>query len=179
MFRLQLIFLLLLFLSLGEIAYAQSSTNRGRNFDASRTENNYLILDKKGRTKRIRFFVGDWITFQLKGDKFKWSGEITGINKKWIEINQGKISPEQFSSIVLGKDSYWANFTRSASASGAAISGIFLVSGLLSKNKVKRQDNFIISGGFFALSGIFSLFQKRKYKLGKKRQLKIIEVKPN
>lgn len=179
MFRLQFIFLCFIFLSLTETSFAQSSTNRGRNFDASRTENNYLILDKKGRTKRIRFFVGDWIKFQVKGDKFKWSGQITGIDKERIEINYGKIPLSQFSSIVLGKDNYWANFTRSASASGAAISGIFFVSGLLSKNKIKRQDNFIISGGFFALGGIFSLFQKRKYKLGKKRQLKVIEVKPN
>ena len=138
-----------------------------------------MILNKNGRTKRIRFFVGDWITFKLKGDKFKWSGEITAIDKERVEINQGKIPISRFSTIILSKNSYGAGLTRSAIGTGFVASGIFLASAVLSKNKVRKQDHYVISGGFFALSSIFSLFQKRKYKLGEKRQLKIIEVKPN
>lgn len=177
MFRLKIIILLIGFLALGQSSFAQSSTNRGRDFDASRTENNYLVLDKNGRTKRIRFFVGDWIKFQLKGDKFKWSGQITGIDKERIEINHGKIPISRFSTILLGKNSYGANFTRAAAGAGYVVSGAFLVNALLSKDKWRRQDSFAISGGLFTLSSLFSLFQKRKYKLNEKRKLKIIEVK--
>lgn len=133
----------------------------------------YLTLNKPGRKKRIRFYVGDELKFKLKDEKFKRTATITGIDSNSITINGlAQIPLEDFRVIQLDRNNAITALSKSGTGSGIVF---MILGGITTALKVPKGETMIYGGGVLFITGqLFSLFKKRKYKLNSYRYLRTV-----
>lgn len=146
----------------------------GEAFSQINAENQdyYLTLNKPGRKKRIRFYIGDKLKFKLKDEDFKREAIITAMDSNSITINGvAKIPLEDFRVIQIDK-----NHIKVARITGTGGGLLFMVLG--AGNTLLRKDGsaILISGGFISLISVqfLRLFEKRNYKLNSYRYLRTV-----
>ncbi len=162
-----LITLLLVFFA--SAAYAQSGER-------------YLVLNKPGHIKRIRFVEGDELSFRLKGDKKRYTAEISKIYPDAILFGEVYVPLKNIRSVRYHKDTYLANMVRISSITavnaGLTIAGIGLASGMVNaaSNDGPVYNSLLLGGLWLAGSGtVIKPLYRRNYKLGPNRWLSTIE----
>ena len=73
--------------------------------DVARPHVRYLVLDKPGFTKRIRFYPGDELRFRLKNDRVRYRGELQAVREKSIIILNAEILLSDISSVMVSRKS--------------------------------------------------------------------------
>ena len=135
----------------------------------------YLTLNKPGRKKRIRFYIGDELKFKLKGEGFRRTATITAIDSNSITINgAAKIPLEDFKIIHVRKDDYFANLSRTARASGTGGGLLFItLGGVGTVLGIGQAVPMLVGGGLLFITGqIFGVFTRRSYRLNSYRYLR-------
>jgi hypothetical protein len=132
----------------------------------------YLIFNKPGIKKRIRFYIGDDLKFKLKDENFKRTATITAIDSNSITINGvAKIPLEDFRVIQISKKRIKA--ARILGTSGGLL---FMVLGVGNTLLKKDGSEALIVGGFISLVSVqfLRLFENRNYKLNSYRYLRAV-----
>ncbi len=162
------LFFVLFFIFIGGDVFSQVNQN---------SKEYYLTLNKPGKKKRIRFYVGDELKFKLKGEGFKRKATITAIDSVSITINGlAKIPLEEFKMIHVEKSNYFAGLSRAAHASGTGGGILFgILGGIATLLNVEKGETMIYGGGvLFATGQFFGLFKSRNYKLNSYRYLRSV-----
>ncbi|WP_375561054.1 hypothetical protein ACE193_00440 [Bernardetia sp. OM2101] len=140
--------------------------------DNSNSKGYYLTLNKPGRKKRIRFYVGDELKFKLKDEGFKRTATITAIDSNSISINGvAKIPLEDFRVIQISKKHIKA--VRLTVTTGGVL---FMALGVGNTLLKKDGSEVMITAGFISLVSIqfLRLFENRNYKLNSYRYLRTV-----
>ncbi|MBC7921140.1 MAG: hypothetical protein H7Z75_08600 [Ferruginibacter sp.] len=139
----------------------------------------YLALDKPGRMKRIRFFVGNEITFRLKGDPVTYHDVIAAVDDSSFTIFGTKVPLREVDRIVVRNQGWFLN-------QGAALlplaGGIYFLADNL--NPVLSGDggfaihrgSVVVGAGLVGAGLILRIFQVRQHKMNKRKQLRVLET---
>lgn len=137
-----------------------------------------LAFDKRGKVKRVRYYIGSEIKVKLIDKTFLF-GQITRIDDQSFQIGNELINTDSVQ-YVYSKDE--------AQAGLKLFSGILFTAGavylpLVSFNRtingdrpIVREQAVRVSGGLIAGGLLLHLLTKKKYKISEKRPLKIIDV---
>ncbi len=150
---------LLIFIFISNTVFSQIHKNQ---------KDYYLTLNKPGKKKRLRFYIGDELKFKLRGESFRRTAIITGIDSSSVTINGlAKIPLEEFKMIHVQKDDYFANLSRTAVSSGTGGGLLFMtLGGLATVVGVGQGLPMLVGGGIMFVTGqIFRIFTKRNYRL--------------
>jgi len=151
----------------------------------------YLILEKFGNVKsRTTFKIGDEIVFGLKNYKTLSVGIIENISDSSIVfINKDKVPINEISLVIVAKgnnqrfrNSTLLKETSKTILKEVAFSTLYysLIIGGLSAFETNYSDNnirtnIIVAGTMIPLTSLIHLFRFRKYKIGNKWHLKILD----
>ena len=142
---------------------------------------NHLILKKKGYINKMHFLAGDPIQFVREGNKFAEEGYIDGIGTDFIVISGFELPISKISTLIRYRTGF--SFDTSGKLLMIAAPGYLLI-GVINElfrgaNILPTKTNLIVAGSLLASGAIFTTFQVRKYRIGKKFTLKIVQSDPS
>ncbi len=131
----------------------------------------YLVLDKPGFVKRIRFYPGTRIKFKLKGESTKYEAVLQAVGEKSIIVFDTPIFLDEISKIYYTKPGSFLPL-----ASGSLTSGGFLFALLGSLNGLTRNNFDLIVPGvlFVALGQAVKPFYQKSYRIKGNRRLRTL-----
>jgi hypothetical protein len=141
---------------------------------------NHLILKKNGYLNKLHFLAGDPITFIREGNKYQEESYIQGIGTDFILISGQEIPISKISYLIRYRTGF--NFVGSGKALMVAAPGYLLI-GVINAlfqgiSPVPTPANLVVAGSLLTAGLIFPAFQLRKYPIGKKFTLKIVQSDP-
>jgi len=138
----------------------------------------FLSLEKMGRKKRLRFSVGDKITFSFKGSKERFSPAITKINAQRVEVMDTPLDLRKVHKITLYNESK----LRAQGANVLPAAGVLYFLADMINPIFSGREAFKIRKGSVILPSILigsgfllRVFAKRTLKMNKNRYLRIME----
>jgi hypothetical protein len=140
----------------------------------------FLALEKQGRIKRVRFYIGDEIHIKLKGDHTKYSPIITALGKDYVETFGTKIPLKEIQSITVFKDDWLVHQgSYFLPIAGAGYFVMDMVNPLFSGNSNREAFSIdrrtVITSSVLMLTGFaLNLFKKRTFRLHERRYLKVM-----
>lgn len=138
-----------------------------------------LDVSKVAGFKRIKYSVGDDIRFKLTNDKKKYTERIATFNDSLIYFESKKVVRIDDISVIYRDN---ANFvTRGLSKFcfrfGPAFLGLDVFNNLINQRKPLVNELAIKEGAAFVGAGlIFKHMLKKRYKIGKRRSLKVYDL---
>lgn len=140
-----------------------------------------LLLEKTKKFKRIRHFTGDHVAFRVYDDKFTISGEIEAILDDGIVVND-ELYPLNRIALVL-------NYQKFAVFRALSKSAFYSIPPMLVFTMLHRglntgehplfdRNSLQVVGVFAAIGAILWPFKARRYRLGKKWQLRVLDITP-
>lgn len=132
----------------------------------------FLSLEKPGKIKRLRYYVGQTLEFGLKGDPAKYKDVIQAIDTNSITVRETEIPLDQIDYVVMHRDKHFLRTLRKFFFIGGV--GYVLID--LFNNPFPPPAETAVVSTSFVIPGIFLIFfiKKRKLKLNGKRYLKTI-----
>lgn len=140
------------------------------------TANAQKLIFQKNRYRQVAYKVGEKITFQLHGDRSRFSGLIRGFEHDMIVFRDYKISPAEISHLYVDdKTRQWFvlryKYEKLFFIAGAG----YLLLELLNTGELETESVFI-GGSFLTAALLARLLIARKIKVtGKRRVLWINE----
>jgi hypothetical protein len=148
---------------------------------------NHLILKKNGRIDKIHFFKGDPITFIRDNNRYFEESYIQGIGTDFIIVGGQTIPISRISYLVRTHTGF--NFKAAGKGLMIAAPG-YLVIGVINElfhhrytgqklsYLVPTPGNLIVAGSLLTAGAILPVFQIRKYHIGRKFSLRIVQSDP-
>ncbi len=141
---------------------------------------NHLILKKGGLTNRLHFLTGDPIRFIRKGNSYEEGGVIQGIGTDYIIVAGREVSLRDIGIVVYRRTS----FNYDAGGKMLMIASPFYL--LLGAVNALLQDirpiwswgNVGVAASFAAAGVGLRTLQVRKFRLGGRYQLRIVQSDP-
>lgn len=136
-----------------------------------------VAFDKKGKVKRVRYYVGDEISVGLMDNTFLF-GQITKIEEKSFRIDNETIEKDSVKYVYLSRDqSALKIFSRAFFTAGAVYFPMVTFNRTINGDRpIVTESAAIISGSLITSSILLNLLTKKKYRISEKRPLKIIDV---
>jgi len=138
-----------------------------------------LQMEKYGKLKTKKYFIGEELVFQLEGDDYWYRETIQDlyVDENTILFNNRVIKVDQIVAIKSYKSRGWS---RALSTNAYFASGAFVGFSLLAK-AVNLADlsraTIIIPGVTIVVAWIIrKIFNSKKYKIGKKRKLRVLDL---
>ncbi|QHT70081.1 hypothetical protein GXP67_27260 [Rhodocytophaga rosea] len=138
----------------------------------------FLILDKPGHVKRLRYYAGDELIFKLKGDRMKYKDVIEAVGDSTIKVRGADIPLRDIKSVIRYKQG------------GMLDQAIYILprAGLLyfladTFNPVFRgndpdisRSGIVVGSSFIAGGLLLKLAKKRNYRINNFRRLRTLET---
>lgn len=141
----------------------------------------YLVFDKPGIVKRVRFYEGETITFKSSSTSNFVTDEIIALNKPYLILAEmGSVHEDSITHFAFGNQNGFAKFR-------FALSGILITSGIgyfiidsfnngINNNEVFDEKTIFTSIPMISLGFLIKPWSKRKFKVGNNRRLYIIDM---
>lgn len=148
---------------------------------------NHLILKKRGYLDKLHFLTGDPITIIREENAYAEEFYIQGIGTDYIQVGGQEIPINKIACVVQVRNGF--NFEGSGKILMIAAPGYLVIgvinelfhqrgSGFNASALVPSGNNLIVAGSLLTAGLILPRFQVRKYHLGKKFTLKIVQSDP-
>lgn len=138
----------------------------------------YLVLDKPGKVKRLRFPVGSQLTFQIKEDRTVYTDEITAVDDSSFTISGIRVRIGDVDRIIVRrKNGFVGQVSKKLIQAGVLY---FLLDNLnpifLGRRELSvSQGSWIVGAAFVGPGLLLKLFQRKIYRIGKRRCLRVLE----
>jgi hypothetical protein len=141
---------------------------------------NHLILKKNGFRNRLHFLAGDDIKFVRQGSKSVEETYLQGIGTDCIIVSGQEVPISDIRYLIHYRTGF--NFSASGKAMMIASPG-YLVIGFINAlfagiSPVPTVTNLVVAGSLLTAGAILPRFQVRKFPIGKKFTLKIVQSDP-
>lgn len=139
----------------------------------------YLVLDKPGKVKRIRYFVGNEITFRLKGDPVLYRDVIAAVDDSSFTIFGTKVLIRDVDRVILRSHSWLVN---QGSVLLPAAGIIYFLADNLNpviqggEKLTVSRGSVIVSAGLIGAGLALRLLHKKVHRIGKNKRLRVLEV---
>jgi hypothetical protein len=140
-----------------------------------------LLLEKTKKFKRIRHFQGDHLAFRVDNERYAIAGEIEAILDHGIIVGD-KLYMFENITMVLNYQKF-AVFRRLSTYAFYAIPPMLVYTMLhrglnTGEQPLLDRNSLQVVGVFAGIGVILWPFKARKYRLGNKWQLRVIDVTP-
>jgi hypothetical protein len=141
---------------------------------------NHLVLRKNGFRNKINYLTGDPISFMREGSSNPEEYYLQGIGTDFIVVAGQELPLNKITCIIKHRTGF--NFRASGKALMIAAPG-YLVIGVINSlfqgsSPAPTATNLIVAGSLLTAGLILPGFQVRKYPLGKKFSLIIVQSDP-
>jgi hypothetical protein len=141
---------------------------------------NHMILRKNGFRNKVHFLTGDPITLIREGNNYTEEYYIQGIGTDCIIIGGDEVPIRNISHIYRFRNGF--NFNASGKTLMIAAPGYLLI-GVVNAlfqgiSPVPTKTNLIVGGSLLTAGAILPSFQIKKYHLGKRYSLAIVQSDP-
>jgi hypothetical protein len=140
----------------------------------------FLQIEQYGKTKVERFYVGEELTYQIKGDKKTWyKGTINDllIDENLIVFENRAVKMNDITSIRTFKN---ARLSRSLSLQlfvfAAGFGGFSALAALVGWWEITAFTVIVVGTAFLAGLLIRHLFKWKTYKMGKRKWLRMLDL---
>ncbi|MFT5164844.1 MAG: hypothetical protein ACI8P3_000067 [Saprospiraceae bacterium] len=154
---------LILFLAFSNLVYGQK----------------FLQMEKYGSLKVKKYYLGDEITYQINGDKTWYTETIQDliIEENIILLANRYLKISDIKTIKSFKSREWSKRTGIQLYGFAGAWILFSVGGALASDWELRWDTAIIAGTAIVTGFLIQkIFKSKKYKIGKKRKLRMLDI---
>ncbi len=142
--------------------------------------NNHLVLRKNGFRNKLNFLAGDPIIFIRDGNSFAEEYYLQGIGTDFIIANGQEIPIKKIDCIIHRRTGF--NFRASGGALVIAAPGYLLigaVNNLFQKiSPVPTVTNLVVAASLATAGLLFPRLQVKKYQLGRRYSLIIVQSDP-
>ena len=140
--------------------------------DLQRNER-YVALDKPGKVNRLRFYQGQKLTFRFSGDKRWYDPILNNIDDSSFVAFDTRIFLSDISTVKVYRERRFLRLLQKF----CFIAGVgYFFADLVNHSFTTTEGSLIVTGSFLGAGGLFSIpLFPRKYKLGKKRRLRVLE----
>lgn len=138
-----------------------------------------LQVDRFGKKKAMYYQVGETLHFRLVGDDFFYALPIRDMDaeKQVLIFQTGEIKIKDIVEIKKFRNRGAVNGFSYAFISFGTVWSAFTFIGAVAGGPPVTVATAIIGGGFIVLGGLIKwLFTKRKYKIGGKRNMRVIDL---
>ncbi len=134
----------------------------------------FLTLEKNGGIKRLRYYVGSKIEFDLKGDPNRYNAALEGIKDSLVIIYDTPVLLSSFEAVYVTPERPFVRLL-SGFLIGAGLG--YLALDTVNNSFSPNRESLIVSSSF-VLPGAVLLFllKKRRIHLNKNRYLKTIQA---
>lgn len=138
----------------------------------------YLVLDKPGRIKRLRYYAGDEVIFKLKGDKTTYSTIIQSVGDSTIKVRDTDIPIKDIRAIIRHNEN---GFLYQAARILPKAGILYFLGDTFNpifrgeKPNVSRSG-VIIGSSLFIGGNALRLFKKRTFRINNYRTLKVLQT---
>lgn len=132
--------------------------------------------------KRIKYYVGDEITFKLKDSNKKHRGKIISFGDSLFQLeNKTFVNIGNIKSIHRNNANFVTNgLGRFCLIFGPGFLGLDTFNNLINKRKPLINDMAVKEGAAFVGGGlILKNMMKRRYKIGERKSIKIVDLSLN
>lgn len=142
------------------------------------SQERYLVLDKPGRIKRIRYYTGDEIIFKLKGDKTTYNTIIQAVGDSTIKVRDTSIPIQGIHSITRHNEN---GFLYQAARILPKAGILYFLADTFNpvfrgeKPNVSRSG-VIVGSTLFVGGNALRLFKKRTFRINNYRTIKILQT---
>lgn len=140
-----------------------------------------LQMEKRGKVKTKKYYLGEELTFKLKGDK-DWYTDVMidiKVEEEIIVFSERFVKVSDIKTIKSYKNARFANRTEKSLYSFGAAWLLFSLGGTLVGEPLNdltwKVPAASVGLGFL----IKKLFYTRKYRIGKKRRLRVLDLSFN
>ncbi len=141
----------------------------------------FLYLKKLGGRREVRFFSGEEIRFQLKGDPYFVSGPIEGFGDDYFVVFGTEVYLKDIDRFdIKGKNVSWFSFRSSPGKlmmAGLALPIVDVGNQLITEKEGKvnlHPSVIIVSAALITASIILRLIEPKYFVLGEKRKAVIV-----
>lgn len=146
----------------------------------------YLALDKPGKNKRIRFFMGDEIRFKLKQDSRRYRGEIASITDSTFsfvvhnevtnrfEYQHFKVA-DVHSVLIIHRIPFVSSATRLSPLAGLGLASLDIINSWGIDKGWHKSGVAKTSAGLIAFGGIGRLLERRNYRIKGYKRLRVLQ----
>jgi hypothetical protein len=140
-----------------------------------------LVLEKEGKAKRTRYFIGDQITFRAGPQQVLYSGAVVAITDTTFTVRDKAFRPSEVSTFVYPQRKKSAKTIRKAAFSSAFT--MFVIAGLDRGINQKAKPLYDpptlnLVGGFTLFGLLTYLVPEKKIKIPQQQTLRIINITP-
>lgn len=144
----------------------------------------FLALDVSSVTgfKRIKYYIGDEITFKLKDSNKKKTGKIVSFGDSLFQLeDKSFVNIGNIKSIHRNNANFVTNgLGRFCLIFGPGFLGLDTFNNLINKRKPIINDMAVKEGAAFVGGGlILKNIMKRRYNIGKRKSIKIVDLSLN
>ena len=137
-----------------------------------------IAFDKRGKVKRVRYFLGEEIKVGLLNKVFVY-GQITRIEENQFSIGTKVIQTDSVKYVYSRDQSAVNLFSEILFTAGAAYFPLVTFNRAINSDRpIISETAAIISGSLITGGILLNLLTKKKYKISAKRPLKIIDLSP-
>jgi len=141
---------------------------------------NHMILRKNGFRNKVHFLTGDPIIFIREGNNYTEEYYIQGIGTDCIIVGGDEVPIKNIALVVRYRQGF--NFNASGKTLMVAAPGYLLIGAINALfqgiSLVPTKTNLIVAGSLATVGAILPTFQIKKYHLGKKYSLAIVQSDP-
>ncbi len=137
----------------------------------------FLLLDKTGSLKNIKYFSGDLINLSAYDNSLKLEGKISGFTDSTVFINGESEIPIKNISCIQRERFMIRKITKTLYVFGAAYFVLTGFNRLINKDyPVYDKQSIMISGGIVIAGYLMHLLIFKKYKINGKWKLTILDL---
>lgn len=138
----------------------------------------YLVLDKPGRIKRLRYFVGDELIFKLAGDKIVYKDMIEAVSDSAIKIRGTLVPIKDIDAVIRYRES---SLLKQAIYILPRAGILYFLADTFNPifyggEVFVSRSGVIVGSSLIAGSFLLRLFKKKTYQINSYRTLKILET---
>jgi hypothetical protein len=140
-------------------------------------QNKYLVLDKPGTVKRIRYRVGDEIAIKLKGENHTYRDIITAVGDSELVLMDTKVPVREVRAIVVeNRNGLVYSASRMLPLAGLIYFLAATLNPVLQGQDLELNRSGVIVGSAFIVSSIpFRLLRKRTYHINESHRLRVLD----
>ena len=129
----------------------------------------FVLLEKAGTNKRVRFYPGDEIRFVMKGDDSIKSGVITGVNDSVFFLGQNVgVNYHEVEKILVARSGF---FRAMGTSAFYAIPAVLLLTA--ANNQFNTGNTPIIDDTAWGISGVFAAIGIASFAVGPDKNYKL------
>lgn len=140
----------------------------------------FLAIDLLGaKTKRVKYYSGDYIVLKVHNDKTKYKGDIEIISDTAFYVNNNLIILDSLDKVFKNRKA-----PKAISTQAFVVGGILVIASAINNGVTKGaifpgDNSYTVASAFVGLGVVLLPFWRKTYKVNKRNCLvKIIDMSP-